>query len=412
MFMIVVFNFFFPEYMEKHIRLLETFCRVCGEKIKEKERKEDVAKYANQIEQIWKVSVLVDSPNVHPRFICIKCRVKCSNKEYLAAKFKSSQEAKLWFPHSGDCDICFKHQEARGRPSKRKRVKVANKKDKPGSGTDSASEHEDEQTTPPRVYCVSMETIRECISKVPYTDQCVIFQELCSVIPKVPLLELLMNSLKGVYILQEDDLSDSIARVPEDMQASIVEQIMEEQKPKLQVDCHSFAQTYKELETLQNFNAEEWFSRRNPIVKSIIQGLASNEKNYFQRCLTLEHLYHLHGLTFVGPCSFMTNISLLAISNSKLVVNMFGKAFPGGSYCTLKLWTRDLTSDPKEFPPGDCMVAIDNDQIVQRRWKVKVGQKSRVSVVTSVCQAEINSQGSLQTRSDLAPRYNVIYKYS
>lgn len=55
---------------------------------------------------------------------------------------------------------------------------------------------------------------------------------------------------------------------------------------------------------------------------------------------------------------------------------MCGKALPGGSYATLKAWSRDLTSEPKEFPPGDCMVAIDNDQIVQRRWKVKVGQKS------------------------------------
>ena len=105
---------------------------------------------------------------------------------------------------------------------------------------------------------------------------------------------------------------------------------------------------------------------------------------------------------FVGPCSFMTNISILSVSNSKLVVNMFGKTLPGGSYATLKLWTKDLTSDTK-VSPGDCMVAIDNDQIVQRKWKVKVGQKSRVSVVTSVRKAEVNSQGSLQTRSDLAP---------
>ena len=54
------------------------------------------------------------------------------------------------------------------------------------------------------------------------------------------------------------------------------------------------------------------------------------------------------------------------------------------------------------------MVAIDNDQIVQHKWKVKVGQKSRVSVVTSVCQAEVNSLGLLQIRSDLAPRFIVM----
>ena len=83
---------------------------------------------------------------------------------------------------------------------------------------------------------------------------------------------------------------------------------------------------------------------------------------------------------------------------------MFGKALPVGSYSTLKLWTRDLTSYAKEFPSGDCMVTIDNDQIVQRRWKVKVGQTARVSVVMSVCQAEVDPQGCLQTRGDLVPR--------
>jgi len=292
---------------------------------------------------------------------------------------------------------------------KEKKSRVGEKEGKHlhGSDTDSASEHEDDQM-PPRVYCMSMVTISDCITKVPYTDQCASFQELCSVIPKAQLLELLQNSLKGVYVLQEDELGDCIAKVPEDMQANIVQRIIHEQKPKLQVDCHSFAQTYKALEMLQNFDAEEWFSRCNPIIKSVIEGLASKEKNYFQRCLALEHLYHIHGMTFVGPSSFMTNISLLAISNSKLVVNMFGKALPGGSYSTLKLWTRDLASDQKEFPPGDCMVAIDNDQIVQHKWKVKVGQKSRVSVVTSVCQAEVNSLGLLQIRSDLAPRFIVM----
>jgi len=55
--------------MEEHTRLLEALHRIVGKKNKGKERKEDVAKYANEIKQIWEVSVLVDSPNVHPSFI-------------------------------------------------------------------------------------------------------------------------------------------------------------------------------------------------------------------------------------------------------------------------------------------------------------------------------------------------------
>jgi len=150
------------------------------------------------------------------------------------------------------------------------------------------------------------------------------------------------------------------------------------------MDCQSLAQIYKDLDIFQNFRPEEWFVRRNPIVKAVVDGLASPEKNYFHRCLALEHLNNLHGMSFVGPCSFMANINLLAIRNSKLTVDMFGKVLLGRSYSTLKVWTRDLSSEPMEFPNEDCMVAIDNDQIVERKWKVRVGQKVRVSVVTSV----------------------------
>lgn len=51
-----------PKYMEEHTRLL-----LVG-KIKGEERKEDVAKYEDEIKRIWEVSVLVDLPNVHPKF--------------------------------------------------------------------------------------------------------------------------------------------------------------------------------------------------------------------------------------------------------------------------------------------------------------------------------------------------------
>ena len=55
-----------------------------------------------------------------------------------------------------------------------------------------------------------MATMRDSMSNVSHTDQCAIIQELCSLILKAQLFELLLNSLKGVYILQKDDLSDLI----------------------------------------------------------------------------------------------------------------------------------------------------------------------------------------------------------
>ena len=270
------------------------------------------------------------------------------------------------------------------------------------SATDSTKETE-EQTLPPRVYIISIDSLRECFHRIPEEDLNTLFLELCFTIPLNKLLHLLSNR-KGLHIISELDLANSLSNIPRDLQSEVVFEIVQQQKQEIKEDCQSFAQMYKNLDTLQSFNPEEWFSHRNFVLKSVVNALASHEKNYFQRCLALEHLYNLQGFSFVSPCSFMTNISLLAISNSKLTVNLFSKALPGGSYTTLKAWTRDLASEPMSFPSGDCMVAIDNDQIVQRKWKVKVGQKSRVSVVTSVCQAEVNPEGTSQKRGDLAPR--------
>ena len=64
------FHFFSLKYMEKHTRLLESLRRIyCVDKINGKERKLDIAKHANEIQQIWKVSVLLVSRNVHPKYV-------------------------------------------------------------------------------------------------------------------------------------------------------------------------------------------------------------------------------------------------------------------------------------------------------------------------------------------------------
>ena len=395
--------------MEVHRARLEALCRICGQKIKDHKRKVAASKLTTEVNRIWQVSVLVDSPNVHPSFVCVKCRLSCGKNEYLEGKIKTATVAKTWYPHGESCAVCELHlQTRRGRPSKAKKARMSEGDSLKGheyeSGTDSASEDEAQlHVSSPRIYSFSMDCLWECIGRIPEQDQHAILVELCSSIPRQQLVKLL-NHVEDLHVLRESNLSDSLCEMPEDLQAKVVHEVVRLQKQKIQVDCQSFAQTYKDLGTLQNFRAVDWFSRRNLIVKAVVNGLASPEKNHFHRCLALEHLYNLQGVNFVGPSSFMINISLLAISNSKLTINMFGKVLPGGSYSTLKVWTRDLTSEAKEFPSGDCMVAIDNDQIVQRKWKVKVGQKARVSVVTSVCQAEVDSGGSLQTRGDLAPR--------
>ena len=98
--------------MDVHKQLLNSLCRICGEIIKAGQRREEAYKLADQIQQIWKVSVSADYRNVHPRYICIRCRAKCSNDHYLAGKFNPA--ARTWFPHSDECAVSV--HETQGRP--------------------------------------------------------------------------------------------------------------------------------------------------------------------------------------------------------------------------------------------------------------------------------------------------------
>ena len=100
----------------------------------------------------------------------------------------------------------------------------------------------------------------------------------------------------------------------------------------------------------------------------------------------------------------MINLLVFAFTNSKIALNIISKILPAGSYSTVMSWRDNLASVPCPFPEGDCIVAFDNDQIVQKKWKVKAGEKARVSILTSICQAVINTETVLQQRSDLSPK--------
>ena len=56
----------------------------------------------------WQVPVLVNSPNVHPCFICAKSQLICA-KKYLEGKIKIVTLASTWYLHSESCSVCESH---------------------------------------------------------------------------------------------------------------------------------------------------------------------------------------------------------------------------------------------------------------------------------------------------------------
>ena len=121
------------------------------------------------------------------------------------------------------------------------------------------------------------------------------------------------------------------------------------------------------------------------------------------------HLYSLAGNgQYVLPFSFLVNLMMFTITNSKLALSIVSKLLPGGSYYAVTSWRDSLESVPQLFPSSDCITAFDNDQIVQRKWKVKVGQKARVSILTSMSQTVIDQDGTLQQREEQQPEEAII----
>nr|AJO68011.1 RAG1L [Branchiostoma belcheri] len=96
--------------MEEHKEYLKTVCRVCKLKLV-KGWNAKVLKFADVIRQTFDVDVSQDSPDVHPQFVCNKCRLKLQRKSKAGTGIASMA---IFQPHTtGDCHC----KRRRGRPT-------------------------------------------------------------------------------------------------------------------------------------------------------------------------------------------------------------------------------------------------------------------------------------------------------
>ena len=71
----------------------------------------------------------------------------------------------------------------------------------------------------------------------------------------------------------------------------------------------------------------------------------------------------------------------------------------------MRNWLNSLTMSVPDFPPGDVLSAIGNVQVLIKKWTVRKDNRAQLSVLTSVCVAQIALHGTLQREPALAPRY-------
>ena len=100
---------FIPEF--EHVQILENICRLCGKFTKPQERT-DKYKYSVELRQHYDIDVNSDQSAIHPKTLCNPCRCYLYRRRSNQPT-KRKIEARIFTPHSSDCDICPKNTGTR-----------------------------------------------------------------------------------------------------------------------------------------------------------------------------------------------------------------------------------------------------------------------------------------------------------
>ena len=167
--------------------------------------------------------------------------------------------------------------------------------------------------------------------------------------------------------------------------------------------------SYKKIGDLLSITPENWLSSRNIVLNSTVNGLSDDKTKPVKKVMALDHMYSLVKSSFISPFMFGSNLVMYSIAQSKMAVNIYGKLHPGGQYTTMKSWVDGLTMEIPTMPEGDILTAIDNDQVLMKKWTVRKDNRAQISILTSVCSVEVTTGGVLQRDESLSPRYTVCY---
>ena len=376
--------------MEKHVNFLARRCRLCGRSLPKSRNVQNCLKTGlrNEILKFYNVDIALDSKDVHPESVCPACkrelyRLNSGSLDKVTAELKKRQ-LKLfeWKEH---CETCYCLQRKRvGRPP----LKRARQESDTESGRESESERE--------------------------KDGCLAFNQLLDMLPTLDKDLAVSLSCKlaehfNFAFCDLDNLNESVAHLNKDTLLKLTETIFNLQTDNVKKDILSCSQTYKSLPGLLKLQPDSWLEGRNEVLAQAVIALCHSNVKPVQKTVAVDQLYSLVQPSYVSPFMFAANLLVYSIARSKLATNIYGKIFPTGASSTVRAWLNKLTMDVPQVPSGDILTSIDNDQVLIKKWTVRKDNRAQISILTSVCIAEIDHEGVKQKKKSLAPRYVIIY---
>ena len=382
--------------MEEHISFLKTSCRLCGNQVKGK----DVADKTSFKSELWlrfQINVDVDNDEIHPSVICPACkrvlyRIRGATDP---SSVSTSKQPFLWRRHDDQDCYCLRKRTKVGRPSKKKSKNPCSEKVE-GSDTESGEESETEHEKD------SCQQFRNLMQNIELMDK-----ELALVCA-----ENLSKHFHFIF-LDRENMDAGIKNLTVEDRMLITSAIFSSEKQNVKSDIASCSQIYmyKHLPALLQVTPHGWVQARNSVLTCAIKSLCHENAKPFERAVATDQLYSLVSPCFVSPLLFATNLLAYSVTRSKLALNINGKLHPAGGHSTVRNWLNSLTMTVPHFPSGDLLTAIDNDQVLIKKLTVRKDNRAQISVLTSVCVAQISPYGTLQLEPTLAPRYIFIKNY-
>jgi translation initiation factor 2 beta subunit (eIF-2beta)/eIF-5 len=123
--------------------------------------------------------------------------------------------------------------------------------------------------------------------------------------------------------------------------------------------------------------------------------LASNSHKYML-CKTVESIANFVRSQVLLPFHLRKSILVYSVTGSRLTLKTVSQGSPYASYDSLRKFLNTIIPEVSSTSDSDCIATFDNNQILQRRWKVKLSNQVHCSVVTMVVFFKFESKFQFQ----------------
>ena len=160
----------------------------------------------------------------------------------------------------------------------------------------------------------------------------------------------------------------SVTAIDRQLVLRLVEVIFSLEREQLKVDSGDLS--HRNISDLLKGNPESWLLSRNLVLKSAVNALSDSRTNAIKKVIAVDHIHNLAKPNFISPILFGANLVMYSIAHSKIAVDIYGKLHLGGQYKLVKSWLNGLTTEIPAMPDNDILTAIDNDQVLLKKWTV------------------------------------------